>query len=367
MLTALLAFLALVALLAVFAAIYLRMPKFGALPAGERLARVLASPNYRDGAFQNLIPTPHGSDDGSGFLSTMLDFVRPRERLFPGGPIPSVATGLGGLGEGSLVWFGHSGFLARLGGRNFLFDPSLGPNASPLWWTTKAFPGTQAYGPADLPAIDYLLISHDHWDHLDHPTVTALRGKDPLVVSPLGVGAHFERWGFGPDRLAEGDWWDSFEPEPGLRITIIPSRHFSGRGLSWNQSLWGGFLVEAGGLRILYGGDGGYLPQYAEFGRRIGPVDLALMECGQYDRRWKNIHMTPEESVRAAGELGARAAMPVHSGKFRIANHPWDEPFIRFAAAVGQTPMRLVTPRIGQVVDLADIDQEFDEWWVGVD
>jgi L-ascorbate metabolism protein UlaG (beta-lactamase superfamily) len=328
----------------------------------------MASPNYRDGSFQNLVSAPEIVNQDPGFISNMIDFIKPKERLIPSQPIPSVkTTDLKTLQDGSLVWFGHSAFLIKLSDRTFLFDPSLSYNASPLWWTTKAFEGTKSYKPADLPKVDYLFISHDHWDHLDYPTVLAIKEITSKIVCPLGVGAHFEKWGFEPERLIEGDWGDVFEPEPLLKITIIPSRHFSGRGLKWNQSLWAGFLLEFGGKKIFYSGDGGYLPQYAEFGQIHDSLDLAIMECGQYDRRWKDIHMTPEESVEVAQLMKAKAAMPVHSGKFRIANHTWDDPFIRFKAAVEKTSLRLISPRVGQIVDLNDPTQSFQSWWTEID
>ncbi|MDR2368199.1 MAG: MBL fold metallo-hydrolase [Deltaproteobacteria bacterium] len=350
--------------------VFLSRPKFGALPEGERLGRVQASPNYRDGKFQNLIPTRLGGGwtDGEGIRENIRAILGPAKRLIPSVNLPAVKVpDLGRLPDDSLIWFGHSGFLVKLAGKVFLFDPSLGPNASPVPWTTKAFPGTDIYGPGDLPRVDYLLVSHDHWDHVDYPTALALREDAPTVIAPLGVGAHFERWGFGAGKILEGDWWDVFGPEPSLRVTLVPARHFSGRGLTWNQSLWAGFLLEYAGRRIFYGGDGGYLPQYAGFGGKLGPVDLAIIECGQYDPRWKDIHMTPEESVRAALDMGARAAMPVHSGKFTIANHPWDDPFIRFKAAADKASLRAVTPMIGEIVRLGDPGQAFRDWWVGVD
>ncbi|MDR0355696.1 MAG: MBL fold metallo-hydrolase [Deltaproteobacteria bacterium] len=367
MLTAFLVLLALSAALAVFAWLFLSQDKFGALPEGDRLRRIQASPNYRDGSFQNYVSTPQGLNEDSSFLGSMIEFLRPKPRLVPSRPLPSVDSDLGRLPEDSLVWFGHSAFMLKLSGRTFLIDPSLSEQASPFFFTTKAFPGTLVHAPADLPPVDYLLISHDHWDHLDYPTIMEIKSRTAKVVVPLGVGAHFEKWGFERDKILEGDWWESFELAEGVKITLVPSRHFSGRGLKWNQSLWTGFLIEAGGRRIFYSGDGGYLPQYADFAEKIGPLDLAVMECGQYDRRWKDIHMTPEETVGVAKILGATSVMLVHSGKFSIANHPWDDPFIRFKLAAEQASLRPVTPMIGQIVRFGEPDQTFDSWWTGID
>jgi L-ascorbate metabolism protein UlaG (beta-lactamase superfamily) len=358
----------LAAVVFVAAGLFLRLPKFGSLPTGARLGRVQASPNYRDGAFQNLVPTPVFDPEEATAVGTLLNFLRPKKRLAPSAPIPAIKVDdLSLLPDDSLFWFGHSAFLIKLGGKAFLFDPSLGESASPVSFVNKAFKGTAIYGPQDLPEVDYLLISHDHWDHLDYQTSQHLFSQKIKIITPLGVGSHFEAWGFPAGAISEGDWWDVFEPEPGLRITLVPSRHFSGRGLKRNQSLWAGFLLEYGGKKIFYSGDGGYLPQYPEFGQRLGPVDLAIVECGQYDRQWKYIHMAPEESARLALDMGAKAAMPVHSGKYRIANHPWDEPFARFKAEAGKQSLRLVTPKIGEIVDLNDPGQTFSDWWVGID
>jgi L-ascorbate metabolism protein UlaG (beta-lactamase superfamily) len=276
-------------------------------------------------------------------------------------------TDLKNLPEGSLVWFGHSAFLMRLAGKNILVDPTLSSNAAPVWFIGRAFPGTTSYLPEDLPDIDVLIISHDHWDHLDYPTVSFLRERTRTVVMPLGVGAHFERWGYPAGSLREGDWWDGFELAGGITVTLIPARHFSGRALKWNQSLWAGFMIEGGGRKIFYSGDGGFMPQYAEFGERTGPPDLAIIECGQYDRRWKDIHMTPEEVAEAARLMGAKAVMPVHSGKFSIANHTWDDPFIRFARAAGRIGINPVTPIFGQPVDLGSPETRYPEWWTTVE
>ncbi|MDR2302380.1 MAG: MBL fold metallo-hydrolase [Deltaproteobacteria bacterium] len=350
--------------------VFLNQDKFGAVPSGARLERVLASPNYRDGKFQNLIPTAvSGGNGNAGFFYGLKTIIFPRPRQTPSAPLPSVKnTDLKNLPDGSLVWFGHSAFLIKLKGKTFLFDPTLSQSASPVSFTTKAFLGTHGYKVEDLPKIDYLFFSHDHWDHLDYPTVMALKNDSTKIICPLGVGAHFDKWGFDEALIFEGDWWDVFEPAEDLKITFVPARHFSGRGLTWNQSLWTGFLLEFDGKKIFYTGDGGYLPQYKEFGQKLGPVDLALVECGQYDPGWKLIHMTPEESVQSALDMLAGAAMPVHSGKFKIARHAWDDPFVRFKAASLKSNLKTVSPMIGEIVKLDELaSQKFQDWWVGVD
>jgi len=354
--------------------IFLQQAKFGRLPTGERLVRIEKSPHYRDGRFQNLIPTSTQTE-GVGFVGMMAEFLRKKERLRPAQALPALKTDLKAFFPDrdpsaswpeALVWFGHSSFLMRLGGKNILVDPVFSDHASPFPFTTKAFPGTGLYGPEDLPDIDYLLISHDHWDHLDYPTVRALKDRVGQVICGLGVGEHFERWGFPAKKIIEGDWYDRVELEPGLTLHFMPARHFSGRGLFWDRSLWTGFVLETPERRIFYSGDTGPGPHLADIGARFEGFDLAIIEDGQYDRQWAYIHLSPEEVAQAARDLRARALMPVHNGRFSIANHSWDDPFIRLAKARRDGDWHLLTPIIGEVVDLNGLDRDFKRWWEGL-
>lgn len=355
--------------------IFLNQAKFGAPPSGERLTRLQKSPHYREGQFQNLIPTSTQTD-GVGFVEMMAEFLRKKERLKPAQPLPSVKSDLTAFfadrsdspaGPDALVWFGHSSFMLRLGGKNILVDPVFSDHASPFSFTTKAFPGTSPFKPEDLPDIDYLLISHDHWDHLDYPTVMALKERIGKVICGLGVGAHFERWGFPAEKIIEGDWYEQVKLEPGLSLHFMPARHFSGRNLRWNRSLWTGFVLESPERRVFYSGDTGPGPHLADIGRRFDGFDLAIIEDGQYDPQWAYIHLSPEEVAQAARDLKAKALLPVHNGRFSIANHSWDDPFIRLTAARKEGDWHLVTPIIGEVLDLNDLDRDFKKWWAGLD
>ena len=352
--------------LALAAALFMNQAKFGKNPSGARLERLAQSPHYRDGRFYNLIDTPNLTE-GVGWLEMMAEFARKKERQRPAQPLPAVKTDLKAISGDALVWFGHSSFFLRLDGKNILADPVFSPNASPFSFTTKAFEGTTLYTADDLPDIDYLIISHDHWDHLDYPTVTALRPRVKKVICGLGVGSHLAHWDYAPSQIIEGDWFDEFDFGDGLKISLMPARHFSGRNLlRSNVTLWTAFVLEAGGRRIFYSGDSGYGPHFKDIGDRFDGFDLAILEDGQYDRNWKYIHMTPEEVALAAGDLKARAVLPVHNSKFVIANHTWDDPLIRVAAAVDGR-VRLVTPVIGRTLDLDDPDQGLERWWVGRD
>lgn len=347
--------------------IFLDQPMFGKLPQGKRADRIARSPNAVAGEFRNKTSGPLLLQGVSRFRVYWEFFFGTYPRLAPVAPLPSVRTDLRGLppDRDLLVWFGHSSVLLQMHGRRILLDPVFSPYAAPVSFSTRAFAGTTGYRPEDMPDIDYVLISHDHWDHLDYPTLRALRHRIGTIICPLGTGAHLERWGFAPERILEGDWGDSFTPEPGLAFHLTPARHFSGRDLRTNRTLWAGFVIESAERTVFYSGDSGYAPHFAELGRRFGGFDLAILECGQYDHAWPAVHMRPEESAAAARDLGAAALLPVHAGKFRIAFHPWDEPFHRISAAARDQGLRLLTPEIGAVVRLDDPEQTFTPWWEG--
>lgn len=350
--------------------IFLRSARFGALPENEHLARIQHSPHYADGMFHNLLPT-EVLRDGRGFVSTLVQsFFIKKERSSPDMPVPTVKTPLKSLKRDldTVIWLGHSSFFVQLGGQRILIDPVLSDYAAPVPFGTRAFPGSSTYTPDDIPEIDLLLISHDHWDHLDHPTLMALRPKIRRIYCGLGVGAHLQRWGFSRSIIHEGDWGEQITLKD-LTVHITSARHFSGRSLVRNKTLWVGFVLETPQRRIFYSGDSGYGPHFAELGKRFGPLDLVLLECGQYDRRWNLIHMMPEETARAADDLRARVLLPAHSGKFSIAYHAWDEPYKRITAASRGRAWRLVTPMIGEALALeskqgaGEGEKRMVAWW----
>lgn len=345
--------------------IVLRQPRFGKLPAGERLARIKRSPNYSNGFFHNQEHTPSFTGKGGQFSAMAEYFLAPKKRLKPAEALPLQKTNLKNLDASRdiVVWLGHSSCYLQLDGIRMLVDPLFGSHASPFFFSTTAFKGDYPYNVPGIPHIDYLLFTHDHWDHLEHPTALALRDKCGLAVCPLGVGAHLEHWGYDTGSIFEGDWFDVIHAPQGLRIHFVPSRHFSGRTLKRNKSLWTGFVIESRKRKIYISGDGGYGKHFTEAGERFKGFDLALIENGQYDDHWKCVHMAPEESVQAVLDLHAKAALPVHSGRFSISNHSWDDPLLRFCAASQGKNYRLLTPVIGQPVFLDDKEQEFTQWW----
>ncbi len=344
---------------------FLQQPQFGALPEGPALQRILASPHYADGAFHNLLPEVSLGGNGSFVLALLRSLVAKRVDPVPPEPVPARRLPLDAWdpAQDLVVWLGHSSFLIQLGGHRLLIDPVFSPYAAPVSFSTRAFAGSTPYAVQDMPDIDCLLISHDHWDHLDYPTVMELKPKIRNIVCGLGVGAHFRRWGFAGSVIHETDWGDTVPLGTTVRIHATPASHYSGRTLTRNKSLWSGFVLESPARRIFFSGDSGYGPHFAALGQRFGGMDLALLDCGQYNERWSQIHMTPEQAVLAAENLGARHLLPAHVGKFALAYHPWDEPFKRIAAASQGRSFRLVTPVIGETVHVTDNIPGYPRWW----
>lgn len=339
-------------------------PKFGAIPNGDRLERIKKSPNYRDGKFQNLSVTLQMSEEAR-FFPMLKDYFSAKNKK-PEKKIPSVKTDLHKLNpdEDVLIWFGHSSYFMQLDGERFLVDPVFCGNASPFTFSVKAFEGSNVYGVDDMPEIDYLIITHDHWDHLDYETASKLKPRIARVITGLGVGAHFERWGFDSDQIIETDWFDTVELPDGFKLHCTPTRHFSGRGFKAKQSLWVSFVVETPSYKIFVGGDGGYDAHFKEIGEKYGPFDLAMLENGQYNKAWKYIHMMPEQVLQAAKDLKTERFFPVHSGKFSLANHSWDEPLKRITEVNKNDEVHMITPIIGEVVDMKNKNQQFSQWWL---
>jgi L-ascorbate metabolism protein UlaG (beta-lactamase superfamily) len=235
-----------------------------------------------------------------------------------------------------------------------LVDPVLSGTASPVKFTTRSFKGADVYTTDDIPPIDYLFITHDHWDHLDYETLVKLKPKIGKVLTGLGTGAHLEHWGFDAKKIIEKDWNEEVLLEEGFTINTTPARHFSGRSFKRNGSLWLSFVLTTPTKKIFLGGDSGYDTHFAAIGKQFGPFDLAILENGQYNKHWKLIHMMPEEVVQAAEDLQAKMLLPVHWGKFSLALHAWDEPIQRVTAEAKRKGMPIIHPMIGEAVDLKE-------------
>lgn len=354
--------------LAVATYFYMKRDVFGESPAGARLERIKKSPNFKDGKFVNLTYTP-SLTEGYSMAGVIYDkMVTDYPRLTPIDQIPSQKVDLLKLPieQNILVWFGHSSYYIQLDGKRFLIDPVFSGNASPIPNTVLAFKGTERYKVEDFPEIDYLIISHDHYDHVDYETLIKLREKTKKVICGLGVGADFEAWGYPLVKILEKDWNETLDFGGGFFVHTTPARHFSGRGFTRNNTLWMSYVLQTPSLKIYIGGDSGYDKHYAAIGKKFGEIDLAILENGQYDEKWKYIHLLPQETLQAAKDLRAKRLFPVHSSKFVLANHPWDEPLSKLTELNKDVKMPLVTPIIGQLVYLNDLKQPFKKWWVGL-
>ncbi len=346
--------------------IFLAQPVLGQAFPNDRRERIRQSPHFKDGQFQNLEYTPAFAEGYSPWKVIYKFLFRKNPNNIPAQPIPGIQTNLKSLPpDGNrLVWFGHSSYYLQIAGVKMLIDPVFSNYASPVPGFTKAFAGANRYTAADFPEIDYLFITHDHYDHLDKATVKALRPKVKKVVCGLGVGVHLEGWGYAPEQLIETDWNETHSLQNGVTLHTLPTRHFSGRGLKRNGTLWMSYLLETPAGKIFLGGDGGYGKHFARIGAQHGPIDFAILENGQYNPAWHNIHCLPEETLQAARDLGAKQLMPVHNSKFALAPHAWNEPMQELTRLNSGNPIPLVRPKIGEVVELFGGDKDWPQWWL---
>lgn len=335
------------------------------MPTGLRKSRIQSSPNYREGAFQNVNPTVMLAEGASYPKMIRKFFFERLPEQEPSRVLPSVKTDLKSLSkeEPTITWFGHSSYLLTLNGKMILVDPVFSERASPFSFVgSKAFAVTNPWLIDDLPDPDVVILTHDHYDHLDYQVMRRFGHRVPLFCTSLGVGEHLEYWGIEPSRIREFDWWEQAMVLPGLELTAAPSRHFSGRGFRRNQTLWSSFIVKSGGMKIFVGGDSGYDDTFRKIGSYAGGFDFAILECGQYDAMWPNIHMMPEQTVQAGIDLDAKRMMAVHWGKFKLANHPWTDPIERAFTRATALNMPLAVPMIGQTMRL-DQPVYSNPWW----
>lgn len=322
---------------------------------------VAGSPRFRDGDFHNTVPASMVSPGDAGGM--LHDFLANRGHGRPTHPVPLTAPRLlGPAAELAVTWFGHASALLEVDGARVLVDPVWGQRVSPsrLVGPKRLHP---VPGPLEgLPSVDAVLISHDHYDHLDLPTVrTLLRTQTAPFVVPLGIGAHLRRWGVPESRIVELDW-DGTHSVGGLTLTCTEARHFSGRGLSNNPTLWSSWVVTGPRHRVFFGGDTGYTPAFARIGAQHGPFDLSLLPVGAYGAQWPDIHMDPEEAVRAHGDLGGGVLLPIHWATFNLAFHAWAEPVQRLLASAAEAGVPVVVPQPGQRVEVSELPA-LDDWW----
>ena len=336
---------------------------FGKGARGDRLERLRASAQYRDGKFVNPQPLWNDLKGGLTFFVSASDYGSPD----PAHPVP-VVHGDGKLFDAApssglrVTWLGHSTLLIEIDGQRVLTDPIFGERASPYDWVGPA----RWYAPpiplARLPPVDAVVISHDHYDHLQRETIEAIRDWNTTFVTPLGVGAHLEYWGVPAARIVELDWWES-KRVGGLEIVCTPARHASGRHLfDQNKTLWSGYALIGPKSRAYFSGDSGLFPGLTAIGDRLGPFDVTMIEVGAYHKAWPDWHMGPEQAVRAHGMLRGRVMLPIHWGMWDLAAHGWTEPAERVLAEAAARQVLLTVPRPGQSIEPAQAPP-LERWW----
>lgn len=262
-----------------------------------------------------------------------------------------------------IAWLGHSSSFVQMGSKNILIDPVLTERASPVDFAGPKRFSEIALIPKDVPDIDVLFISHDHYDHLDYQTIKKIDKKVKNYVMPLGIDSYLRNWGVDQSKIHTLDWWENIELD-GITYTLTPSQHFTGRDpLKMNITLWGGLYAKDEYHSLYYTGDGGYYDVFTRIYEKLGAPDLMLVEDGQYDNDWAKCHMMSEQSAQAIKDVHAKWAIPVHWGAFSICNHAWDDPIIRITAEAQKQGINLATPRIGQLLDYESISKYCERWW----
>lgn len=347
---------------------FVNRPEFGRLPAGDRLQKILASPHYFTDHFECLTPVQVMSEEAQKKEPRIVNMVKwllgDKSALKPPKPLPSEKTNLLTLDpkQNCAVWMGHSTIYLQLAGRRILLDPVFSPYASPIFFINRAFDGSNIYAAEDFPPIDILAITHDHWDHLDYPSIMALKPKVKRVLCPLGVGEYFEQWGFDVANIVEEDWFTTADFGADFKATILPSQHFSGRFTTQNPTEWCAFAFVTPNKKVFCSGDGGYSSHFKDIGKRFGGFDFAFMENGQYNLDWHAIHCLPNETADAAVDIGAKKVVPIHAAKFPLARHAWNEPYNDLIAAIAGKSYKLLTPKIGELIPF-DEEKNFTEWF----
>jgi L-ascorbate metabolism protein UlaG (beta-lactamase superfamily) len=352
------------------------MKSLGRKPDGLRLERMRASPLWAGDGFRNMHPVLPGLQDPQAQPPTLSEFICGGERRAPQRPLPAVNPIAGWStppGSGlRATWLGHSTVLIEIDGLRVLTDPVWGPRASP-----SRIVGPKRFQPVPvalkaMPPIDLVLVSHDHYDHLDYPTIRELARHEVPFVTSLGVGAHLQAWGVPAPRITELDWWESHTLHNAARnaeltVTAAPSQHFSGRGLKdRNATLWSSMVMRGRRHAVFFSGDTGLTTEYRAIAERLGPFDLVMLEVGAYHPAWGHIHLGPRNALQALALLGGGAFLPVHWGTFTLAMHAWDEPAETLLALAPPQGIQLMMPRLGEAVEPAHA-MPATPWWRDVD
>ncbi|QIE60879.1 hypothetical protein G5B37_05880 [Rasiella rasia] len=344
-------------------------PSFGGDVSKPRQISYQNSKQFKDGKFTNVNPRVPKEMNFSETMSVVYSFFtakvpngRPKRDLDVS-KVDSLAVA-NYKGDARLIWYGHSAFLLQIDGKNLLLDPMLGKVAAPHpWLGSSRFNEKFPLEVEKLPQIDAVIFSHDHYDHLDHESVLKIKDKTKHFYVPLGVGVHLESWGVSSENITEMDWWQETQIDS-LKLVCTPAQHFSGRKLNNGQStLWSSWVIQSENENLYFSGDSGYAAHFTEIGQKYGPFNLALMECGQYNEKWADIHMMPEETALAGLDLRADKIMPIHWAGFKLALHEWTDPITRVKAKAKELQLEVITPQIGQEIKIKDSVSNYTEWW----
>lgn len=337
-------------------------PVFGQLPSGKILIKIKTLPNFNGKSIHNQEFTSMKPENVTYADMIYRALIKEHPSKIPDKILPNRQPDWN-KDAPSITWFGHSSYLFKVNGKSILVDPIISQRASPFQFLgTKAFNGTEFFTIEMLPKVDYVIITHDHYDHLDYNFVLKMKNSQVKYITSIGVGAHLQKWGISKDSIIELVWGESFVAEEGISITAETARHFSGRGLKRNLSLWSSFVIITNDGNYYLGGDSGYGDHFKTLGQKYGTFEIALLECGQYNEMWPKIHMFPEETVQAALDLGAKSLMPIHWGKFALSTHPWTEPVERVLLAGEKQNLNIRVPYLGETVVISEAYQNH-KWW----
>jgi len=343
-------------------------PQFGQSPNEEQKIEYAKTGHYEDEKFINL--EEFSLELNCHSITAMLrEIFNPNPNISPSKNIEVLKISFEEINNKTdtltrITWFGHSTFLIELDGKNILIDPVFGDYAAPhKWLGRKRYNEEMPIDIEQLPQIDAIIISHDHYDHLDYPSIEKLKLKANHFFVPLGVGNHLKSWNIPQEKIHELDWWQEIK-FGSINLIFAPSKHMSGRGITDQSStLWGSWIIKGNKDNIYFSGDGGYGSHFKEIGEKYGPFDIGLMECGQYNELWSDVHMMPEQTVQAGFDVRAKMILPIHWGAFTLAAHSWTDPIERVTLRAKEMGMPITTPQIGESVILGDINYSTDRWW----
>lgn len=346
--------------------VYSLNPNLGGKISASHKIELGSSPNFNGKVFENQIETKMAAPK----WETMKKFFKEGVNRKPPQPISTEkfdATNFKSKNDSSEIkfsWFGHSSVLLKIEGMNLLIDPVFSERASMFTWMgPKQFDYENKMTVEDLPEIDAVLISHDHYDHLDYKVIKQLKNSVKRFYVPLGLRVHLEKWGVPAKNIIDLDWWDEVELSENLKMVFTPSRHFTGRGLTNRMStLWGGFAILGRQRKIYFSGDSGYFNGFKEIGQKFGSFDLAFIECGQYNEDWEAIHLLPEQSTQAAKDVNTEVVVPIHWGKFKLSLHSWTEPVELFLKGAEKHSFKSLTPKPNEIVFLTET-LDINRWW----